>query len=411
MKPFLLERFRPANLRAALRMFFLRTARAVCAAFAKLVCPPLLAVTAGTLLLTGGSIASAVSYRITDLGAFNEAAGINDAGEVVGTSYANNGFYAFRWTARGGVQIIGALSAGYGSFGDGINNSGQIVGESGARIGERAFRWTPTGGIQDLGGLPLHNSIARATNNVGAAAGERTINIAGAVHAVRWTAAGAILDLGTLNAKANYSSAYGINDAGEVVGTSYTDRYNAGPRAFLWTEDGGMQDLGTLGNAGGSEARGINNAGQVVGASGPHAFLWSSGGGMRDLGALSQPEGTRALAINDAGQVVGADGVGDGSSAFLWTAAGGMRDLNELVDPRDPLKASFKLGLAADINNRGQIVGWGIVPDPIYTRHAFLLTPAPIPEPSSWASVIVGLSLAAMMIRRRSSPPGPITLI
>ncbi len=77
---------------------------------------------------------------------------------------------------------------------------------------------------------------------------------------------------------------YGINDSGNVAGTS--------AHAFLY--DGTMHDLGTLGGTS-SEARGINGSNQVTGYSslavssgshGQHAFLYD--GTMHDLGTLGR---------------------------------------------------------------------------------------------------------------------------
>ena len=96
-------------------------------------------------------------------------------------------------------------------------------------------------------------------------------------------------DLGTLGG--TYSSAYGINDAGQVAGASDTAGGAYG-HAFITGPNGmGMRDLGTLGGTY-SYAYGINDAGQVVGGSTTaggayHAFITGPDGmGMRDLGTL-----------------------------------------------------------------------------------------------------------------------------
>lgn len=98
-----------------------------------------------------------------------------------------------------------------------------------------------------------------------------------------------LTDLGDLRG-GDFGRAYGINDAGQVVGSSGAA---TGSRAFLW-EGGTMTDLGDLPGGGDvSRAYGINEAGQVVGNSqvastGPCAFLWDSGT-MTDLNTLIDP--------------------------------------------------------------------------------------------------------------------------
>lgn len=137
------------------------------------------------------------------------------------------------------------------------------------------------------------------------------------------TATVAFLTLGTVNS-ASSASLYSItelpftpsdiNDLGQVVGSQY-----------LW-ENGTTTDLGFLPGSNSTDARGINNLGQVVGSSGDDAFIWQNGI-ISNLGTVpasicSFCRYASANGINDKGQVVGMLGftqpVPFYPSSFIW---------------------------------------------------------------------------------------------
>jgi probable HAF family extracellular repeat protein len=140
-----------------------------------------------------------------------------------------------------------------------------------------------------------------------------------------------VTDLGTLGNHGttdDESVAFSVNDLGQVVGwsTRFIDDVPR-VRAFLWLPEAdygraaGMHDLGILGgpDGGASEAHGINESGQVVGTSSIAAgravgFLWlpaSFGGlsaGMHDLPTVNAGDEGEAWALDDGNplRVVGA---------------------------------------------------------------------------------------------------------
>jgi probable HAF family extracellular repeat protein len=102
-----------------------------------------------------------------------------------------------------------------------------------------------------------------------------------------------------------------------------------------------------------------------------HAFLYS-GGAMQDLGTLPGATTSYGYGINSGGRIVGSSG-----NAFLFND-GVMEDLNTLV----ATNSGWWLLTASDINDKDQIVGWGI--DPSGNSQAFLLDPIPEPQLGAW---------------------------
>ena len=218
-------------------------------------------------------------------------------------------------------------------------------------------------GVSDPDGFLCDNrrgvSIALGSlSGPSGATGPNAINASGQVvgwslttdeqsHAFVWNK-GVMTDLGTLPGD-DYSNAKGISDAGQVVGESTKLEGDLPPtsRAFLWKK-GVMVDLGTLPGMTWGVANAINARGQVVGASGTgwpgsdaHAFLWENGK-MTQLQSLGGA-GSRATSINAAGQIAGAAETSTGEwHAVVWRA-GRVVDLGT--------------GIALAINNAGIVVG------------------------------------------------------
>jgi len=146
-----------------------------------------------------------------------------------------------------------------------------------------------------------------------------------------------------------------MNDSGAIIGSS--NLASGRIHAFLWTQAGGMQDLGSP-QGGDSVALAVNAAGEVIGYSQPpsggtdlHAFYWSSATGAIDLGVTDGNSESFPLAINNSGEVVGVQ-FGTGPSAFRWTLATGMQTLANFYVP---FHSPF---LAQLLGDDGQIIGF-----------------------------------------------------
>jgi probable HAF family extracellular repeat protein len=251
---------------------------------------------------------------------------------------------------------------------------GVIVGRN--AFGKRAIFLDPGHGVTDLGTLGGEWSHANALNDLDQVVGQsETAN--GQSHAFLWEG-GVMTDLGL---SADESSAQAISKSGQVVG-GWRIKSKEGvesPRtAFLWTRSGGMTDLGTLGGVD-SEANSINDRGGVVGRSKTvqgynRAFLFHTDTGMVDLGTLGGRD-SAAASINNAGQVVGWSEITWGDTqqrrAFLWDH-GKMIDLSSLPEVKEA--GWLELTEAVEINDQGQIVGFGVHEG---KDRVFLLTPAP----------------------------------
>ncbi len=221
-----------------------------------------------------------------------------------------------------------------------------------------ALAGTPLYSLTDLGTLGGAQSSANAINNLGAVVGSAdlaTTNSFATHHAFLYTN-GVITDLGVLGTYSSSretvdsSAGFAINSSGDIVGQSSTT--DGTLHAFLFSQ-GRLVDLGVLPGSQQSNARGINDSGQIVGWSIPggiqHAFLYKNGI-MSDIGTLG---GTAsfAYAINNSGQIVGdswlnTSGLSD--TAFIYS--------NGLMSALGSLGSQPAIQAFA-INDQGQLVG------------------------------------------------------
>lgn len=309
----------------------------------------------------GGGQKKVFVFRIMDkklyirplFGTYVNVKKINDMGQVlVNLQNARGKIYPFVWDFENdlvytyeGKDSHFYKGSEYNYFAEGINNSGEVVGicytGKNKYVGEnkQLFIWDYKKDSMNI--LQFEPYLVDAVNNSGEIAG--TLYSNDIRQAFLSQDSENIILLGPYPKKFYRSYAYDINDKGQIVGGWRTDKRNKS-KSFLWDKLNGFKDLGKIKDiysliyGSRSSAKAINNKGQIVG--------WSSMG------------------------VVGPLFFYDDGRAFYFDENTGMVDLNDLVVPD---KEWGRLVKAYDINDKGQIVGWGHKGTGY--RHAFLIVP------------------------------------
>lgn len=281
-------------------------------------------------LVIGVSTAQAQNYFVKDMGLLAgaktcEPAALNNQGHVVGTAVAGEFGYAFRY------------------YYDGEEDEMERVGE----LGSRAFGIGPTGIVVGDAFVPKLGSVSHAAFFKG----------------------GAAADLGVLKGQV-FSRANAINSMLQVVGFSGQGRDVAQSRAFIWTANTGMLDLGTLGGEY-AQAYAINDAGWVTGTAqipdmgirdrATHAFIYQPippitylREPMRDIGTLGG-RSSWGMSINASRHVAGYSTTNDLDNRIHGFFYDGkvMIDLGSLVEEG---LGDYSVALA--VNNSDQVVGY-----------------------------------------------------
>ena len=351
------------------------------------------------------------TYTVTDLGsgatgAFETTADdINIRGEAVAETIQSlsPGFKTIGFVSKNGQITLLPSLGGQSTFAGAINASGVVAGSShlaGDTIIHATIWDRDLNHITDLGTLGGSISAALWLNDRNQAVGDSVTSNGVDIHGFLWDR-GTLVDLGTLGGSTSFP--FGINNSGLVIGqadtTTALDPLFGIPtfHGFRW-DRGVLRDLGEIFGGHFNYAQSVNERGDIVGAADlagdltAHAFMIRNAS-LIDLGVAPGDTNSAAFGVNNRGQVVGISALfidpppAPPSINFLcpchaaiWQD-GAATDLNTLIPPG----SGWQLILAIAINDRGQIVGNGMLNNEF---RAFLLTPN---NSSSMSSVSDGV--------------------
>ncbi|MFA6043813.1 MAG: hypothetical protein WC718_02410 [Phycisphaerales bacterium] len=321
------------------------------------------------LAASGALAQSYVITRVTTIGQYDQAWGLDGAGNVAGVTITepHNRFLGFI-----GAGVINAPAGDSQAVVFGVTPDGRAIASSYSlgEFNEHALLFA-NGQTTTIGAFAPRGIAADGT-----IVGSRDVTYGPGWHARHACVlqSGMLLDLPTLGGQ--NAQAIAVSEVGRIVGFSYTAT-GLRPRAVTWS-GGVITDLGVLG---GTSAQALGIAGNyVVGVSdvtgGWHPFRYTLNAAGQvvtrsDLGSLGTGSTNYGLAyaVTESGDVVGMSA----DHAFLWHN-GVMTDLNNVVvNGQD-----WDLRAASAINAAGQIAGWG-------TYHgnpaAFVLSAAPMCDP------------------------------
>jgi uncharacterized membrane protein len=303
------------------------------------------------------------------------AEAINASGQLAGRSTVVTGgeSNAIRWDMSGTPTKLPTISGRGEAGAEDLNDGGVVIGydnELDERFGWRmhAMRWSPDGSVSELPLAPgSRGQAAAAINTGGVVVGWAELENLEA-RAVRWDVQGVHI----LPSEGTYAAAVDLNDAGTAVGHVF------GTEGFIrpatWSPTGNLTVLSLPEGDNFGFASGINNLGQVVGTTGVsngpdlthHAVVWGPEGTPTVIPNSEMGQGAK---INDAGVVVGY--VEDVSPELRGQTGAIWFNGERIFPPPSPTSRTVVNDLS-----ESQLAGGFFLTEPHATRWSFSLSDA-----------------------------------
>jgi hypothetical protein len=279
---------------------------------------------------------------------------------------------------------------------NGINNNGDVVGFSSNNAASPTlltnFIRNPNGtfNVLAIGGDPLAmaNGINDSRTVVGGTSNSAAFMLSGG---------GTLTTLASVNGTTASQTAFGINNAGLIVG-QYADNATGNTPGFL-LNGGTYTSLNPVVNALVTNAQGVNNLGLATGFYSTdgvhqHGFFYNSTSSQFTLAAdpvVANLLLTQFLGINNNGLAVGYYQTNDGSQhGFLFDTT--SQTYTFLDDPSAAV-SGLSITQITGVNDSGEIAGF-YVDAATGLQRGFIATPVPEPATCVIASMLGGLCLA-----------------
>jgi len=327
-----------------------------------------------TLVLTAGSaVAVPPQYTIVNLGivqpadSASQGFGVSPSGIATGRSVGTP-TQAFTWTELGGLVGLPnlALPSRPFSVGNAVSDSGVVVGTGSTTLfGSSPLPLIWQGGVVSQLPLPAGQTLGRANDINSSNVAVGSVGAGSLEFGVIYQGGSATVITTTTPNGSFLRSAFGINDAGRIVGFGI-DPNNAAVNVgyVLDTSTNTAFAVPPLPGRNGCLVFGVSNAGHVVGSSmlnqgSGTPFIWSDADGTVEIPLPPNSSQASARSVNSAGWAVG-NASGLFSVPFLYDGTNTYA-LAALIPPGSGWDLNMNTSSSAlGISEDGVIVGTGV---------------------------------------------------